>query len=191
MRTGLWPSSDIMMLPSSKTSVIKKEKRSKNPPGEHGNLSRTRFYIPVRVSSEFALAYSLLRLRHLSRHQRQVLFSGFLFCSLRDHLPPLPLLAFTRSHCGISVRVRRFLSHHSRFAFCTPGLSSKSPGHPVLMHPFQRPGYAQHQLDKPPFWKLGVIDQIRIDRILQVSSPVVWQQDVHRFATAATRVADA
>ncbi|KAL8962521.1 MAG: hypothetical protein Q9193_001075, partial [Seirophora villosa] len=35
---------------------------------------------------------------------------------------------------------------------------------------------------EPPFGKLGMVDQIRVDRILQVPPPVIRQQYVHGLA---------
>ena len=59
------------------------------------------------------------------------------------------------------------------------------------MHGLERSTHAEHEEHEAPLGEARVVDQIRIDGVLQVASPVVGQQDVDRLASLAPGVTDA
>jgi hypothetical protein len=48
----------------------------------------------------------------------------------------------------------------------------------VLVHGLERPAHAQEEHHQSPLRELCVVDQIRIDHVLEVAAAVVWEEDV-------------
>jgi hypothetical protein len=57
------------------------------------------------------------------------------------------------------------------------------------MHRLQRFANTKHELHQLLFRELGVVDQIRIDHILQIPPPIVREQYIHRLRAGIIFVA--
>jgi hypothetical protein len=119
----------------------------------------------MRICAYLPWRNTILTSRDLttSLHKR---FLGFVFVTAD----------FPRS---FPVRSRRFLPYSTRLR--STCLSAVRACHLVLMHSLQRFAHSQKQLHQPLLRELGVIDQIRIDHVLQVPSSVVRQKYVDRL----------
>jgi hypothetical protein len=98
-------------------------------------------------------------------------------------VPTLPSLPSAHSHGGIFTRFRRISSRPLPSLVCVGTALDL-----VLVHRFQRFGDSYHQRDQFLLGKSGVIDQIRIDRILEIPPLIVWKEDVDGFGTRITSI---
>jgi hypothetical protein len=90
-----------------------------------------------------------------------------------------PAWAHLHALRGLGIRPLRISSHLFRLAFIprTAGPTLDL----VLMHGLERLTHAQEEYHQSSLWKLCVVDQIRIDHVLQVAASVVGEEDVHRL----------
>lgn len=130
-------------------------------------MGHTRFDISMRIRAQVAILDSFLTSRDLVVHQRLILLVVLI------HLLAGASLRFRHSHGDLRVRVFALSSDSLRFAG-----GAGAALHSVLMHRSQGRGDPQHQHHESLFGKSGMIDQVGVDGILQVSTLVVGQQDV-------------
>lgn len=125
----------------------------------------------------------------LPPHQRPLLLRLVILVRPRSILRPPFVLANTlgRHH----ILIHPIDAHLHPLPTRAPRTSTPTPtAARIHMHLAQRLTYAQKQLHEAFLGEFGVVDQIGVDQVLQVSSAVVRQQNVHRLgglAAAALR----
>lgn len=120
----------------------------------------TWFNISVGIRPEVAFASTLLILTKFSIHQRFF---------LRLVIWALAVTSTAHSHS-------RILTSSSMFSRTFPSLVCVGTAFDLeLMHCFEGLRHSYHQFHQFLLWKICVVDQIRIDRILEVTSLVVWK----------------
>jgi hypothetical protein len=93
------------------------------------------------------------------------------------------VLAVARAHFhalgGLGVCARCFSPDFLRFVFaaCSAGAAFDF----ILVHGLERFAYAEEEHHEPPLGELGVVDEVRVDHVLQIAAPVVGKQDVYGF----------
>lgn len=133
----------------------------------------TRLDIPVRVSSLLPRRNTILTPRHLAVHQRLLCFVAILLFIITS-LPPVIILYLLRS---FSIRVGR-LFPHSPCVLLTP-LPARGTLHPILMHRLQSSANAQEENHQSSFGKIRVVNEVRVDHVLQIAAPVVREEYVY------------
>ena len=129
----------------------------------------------MRIRSQLSLSNSLLTLSDFPDHQWLLL--DFLLISLHFCISSF-LFRFANR---ILICLCACLPDSSCLLLRT-GATRCAPDF-ILMHRLQRPCDTQKQNHQPFFRKLCMVDQIRVYSILQVASPVVWQEYIDCLAT--------
>jgi hypothetical protein len=90
-----------------------------------------------------------------------------------------PAWAHLHALRGLGIRPLRVSPHLLRLAF-TPRTAGPALDL-VLVHGLERFAHAQEEHHQSPLRELCVVDQIRIDHVLQVAASIVGKEDVHRL----------
>lgn len=129
----------------------------------------------MRIGTQVAILNSFLAACHLIIHQRFLLLIVVIATArapLRFH-PHRPFL----------IGVLALLPDRLRRA-----RRSSAALDPILVHGPERMGDTQHQHHQPLLGKPGVVDQIGVDGILEVSTLVVGQQNVDRLRSGVSAI---
>jgi hypothetical protein len=164
---GEVPSSSIMMLPVGWVSKV----------DVSVGRRRTRLYVAMRVRALSARCNAFQRHRGVALLQQTLCFLLIVVVML--------VVFSARAHfhgfrgCGLGVRARSFAPYFLRFLL-TPAAAGAALDF-VLVHGLERLAHAEEQHHEPALGELCVVDEVRVDHVLQVAAAVVWQEDVDGF----------
>jgi hypothetical protein len=127
----------------------------------------TRLDISVRIRTQISILNSLLALSHLVIHQRLVLFILILRRAVTS--PPLRL----HLHRPFGVCLFAFPPDTLRLS-----CRRRTTLHAVLVHRAKRIRDTKYQYHQPLLGELGVVDEIGVDGILQITPLVVGKENI-------------
>lgn len=143
----------------------------KRPPTAIPGWTRTRFDVPMRVALDLARGNALL-----AAHQWPLLLRLVILVGARS-FPPFVLVVVALGRHDIFVDP--VYAHLHPLAPGTAGAPTTTTADArVHVHLAQRLAHTQEELQEALLGELGVVDQVRVDQVLQVAPPVVREQHV-------------
>lgn len=131
----------------------------------------------MRIGTQVPIFNALLTPRHLVIHQRLI----FILVILGHAVASSPFRFHL--HCPFLICLLAFSPNALRLSRrCRPAL------HTILMHRAECLGNTKYQNHQPLLRKLGMVDEIGIDGILEIAALVVWEQDIDSLRAWVTAV---